>query len=180
MSSESTSKFKEYVESCLPEMTVLVDSRERNNEHILRYFEKEKIPYEVKKLLFGDYSARLRDLPLEWTFAVERKGSLQELANNLSGDGWDRFGREIGATERPFSHVQMAVLLEDASMRDLFVRSWPYGGVTAETMRRFFFGVSVRYDVSLHFAEKAESGETVYYLLRETFRQKIRHGGINL
>ena len=37
-------------------MIVLVDSREKKNSHILDYFRKQKIAYQVEKLEYGDYS----------------------------------------------------------------------------------------------------------------------------
>ena len=40
-------------------MVILVDSREQKNGHILDYFKKQGIPYQVTKLDYGDYSFML-------------------------------------------------------------------------------------------------------------------------
>lgn len=37
-------------------MVILVDSREKKNSHILDYFRKQKIAYQVEKLEYNDYS----------------------------------------------------------------------------------------------------------------------------
>ena len=46
----------EEIKGMLKEMIVLVDSREQKNAHILDYFQRQGIPYEVEKLDYGDYS----------------------------------------------------------------------------------------------------------------------------
>lgn len=37
-------------------MIILVDSREKQNDHILSYFDKQRIAYQKEKLEYGDYS----------------------------------------------------------------------------------------------------------------------------
>lgn len=37
-------------------MVILVDSREKKNDHILGYFKKQGIAYQETKLDYGDYS----------------------------------------------------------------------------------------------------------------------------
>ena len=44
----------EEIKGMLKEMIVLVDSREQKNAHILDYFQRQGIPYEVEKLDYGD------------------------------------------------------------------------------------------------------------------------------
>ena len=39
----------------LKSLTMIVDSREQKNQHILRYFTEKNIPYRVQKLDYGDY-----------------------------------------------------------------------------------------------------------------------------
>jgi len=71
-------------------MVVLVDSREKNNAHILEYFTKQCIVYRVEKLEFGDYtfmipaSAAGTDIFFHRDIVIERKGSLEELSGNLA------------------------------------------------------------------------------------------------
>ena len=43
----------------LKEMVVLVDSREQKNGHILDYFQRQGIAYEIQKLDYGDYSCKI-------------------------------------------------------------------------------------------------------------------------
>ena len=72
-------------------LMVIFDTRERENKHILDYFDKMKIPYKRQKIDEGDYTAIItkreeygihRDL--YFPIAVERKNSIDEFAGNLA------------------------------------------------------------------------------------------------
>lgn len=70
-------------------MVVIIDSREKSNKHITDYFDKLKIPYEIRALDYGDYSFYIpandllsipRDLSFEKEIIIERKNSAEELS----------------------------------------------------------------------------------------------------
>ena len=90
----------EQIKKMLKEMIVLVDSREQKNAHILEYFQRQGIPYEVEKLDYGDYSCKLpasaagRDIYFHDSIVIERKNSLEEISGNLS-KGRERFEAEF-------------------------------------------------------------------------------------
>lgn len=81
-------------------MIILVDSREKKNSHILDYFRKQKIAYQVEKLEYGDYSFMIpaaaagEDIFFHRDCVVERKASLEELSGNLTGER-ERFEKEF-------------------------------------------------------------------------------------
>ncbi len=77
----------------LKSITIIVDTREQANQHIIKYFEDRKIPYIVRKLDFGDYSCFLPSNPelgiMRDTYfdcVIERKAHLEELSSNLTTD----------------------------------------------------------------------------------------------
>lgn len=92
----STEELKKLTKS----MVVLVDSREKKNEHILDYFRKQKINYVVTKLDYGDYSFYLpataagEDIYFHRDIVIERKASLEELSGNLA-QGREQFEKEF-------------------------------------------------------------------------------------
>ena len=72
-------------------MVILIDTREKVNDHILKYFDKANIQYKKKALKYGDYSFYIpaneslsicRDEYFDKQIVVERKGSLEELSGN--------------------------------------------------------------------------------------------------
>lgn len=70
-------------------IVILIDSREKKNGHILDYLNRQKIPYEIEKLDYGDYSFYLSTPSGERVYfhrdiVIERKASLEELSGNLA------------------------------------------------------------------------------------------------
>ncbi len=90
----------EEIKKLTKSMVVLVDSREKKNTHILDYFRKQKIAYQVEKLEYGDYSFMVpaavagEDIFFHRDCVVERKASLEELSGNLTGER-ERFEKEF-------------------------------------------------------------------------------------
>lgn len=80
----------EEIKTLVKSMVILVDSREKRNEHILTYFDRQKIPYKTSKLEYGDYSFYLpkeaagEDIYFHNDIVIERKATLEELSGNLA------------------------------------------------------------------------------------------------
>jgi len=65
---------------------ILVDTREKQNQHIVQYLHAQGTATEVRKLDFGDYSFEMDGKSFEHLAVVERKGCVDELYNNLMHD----------------------------------------------------------------------------------------------
>lgn len=81
----------ESIKRLTKQMIVLYDTREKRNEHILSYFDKQGITYRKEKLDFGDYTFLLPsaatgqgDIYFHDSIVIERKNSLEELSGNLA------------------------------------------------------------------------------------------------
>jgi hypothetical protein len=107
---------------------ILYDTREHKNknQHILDYFDKEKIKYKKKKIDEGDYTAiitKREDMgiyrDLYFPVAVERKNSVDELAGNLAEetDTHDdiRLMRELRRAKE--KGIKMFLVIEDENGR---------------------------------------------------------------
>lgn len=103
-------------------MGILVDSREKSNIHIIEHFDKYKIPYKKMKLDQGDYSFYVpaqehlnidRDLHFHHHIKIERKNSLDEIAQNFTKD------RARIKTEFAQYKGEMILLIENASYEKL-------------------------------------------------------------
>lgn len=110
------------MDKLIESMVILVDSREKVNDHILQYFDKAGIHYEVKKLDYGDYSFYIpknedlgipRDLYFNKKVIVERKGSLEELSGNLTKER-DRLEKEFSLAPKT-----KVMVIENASYADM-------------------------------------------------------------
>ena len=83
------------IKAILDSLIIIIDTRENENKHIIDYFEKKKISYEIRKLDTGDYGFAIPALPdlninrKQYFFnaaIIERKAGLDELVNNFTAD----------------------------------------------------------------------------------------------
>jgi ERCC4-type nuclease len=162
------------IDKILATAIVLIDTREQENTHIKDYLDKKKIAYIERKLDFGDYGLLLprnleqglaNDMVLD--FAVERKGSLEEISGNLTND------RDRLETELWRGNGKLAIVIENGSIDRIFSHDYR----TQYNPKAFIATLTTfqhRYGVSISFCDKANSGAliyaTLYYKLREWFK----------
>ena len=109
-------------DAILSSMVIMVDTREKKADHILKYFDKTHIEYKKKTLNYGDYSFYIpkneklsipRDLYFDKQIIVERKGSLEELSGNLT-QGRDRLEKELS-----LAPSKKVIIIENATYADM-------------------------------------------------------------
>ena len=110
------------IDEIINSMVILIDTREKNTNHITQYLDKAKIKYEKKALAYGDYSFYIpkneelsipRDLWFEKKVIVERKGSLEELSGNLTTER-DRLEKELSLAPKT-----KVMIIENATYADM-------------------------------------------------------------
>ena len=113
------------LKEAIKNMTLIVDTRENENNHIMDYIRAKKINYVIRKLDAGDYSLelplRISGVPdvvsLEKRIVIERKHSIDEIATNLGKDS-ERFEREIIRLKA--AGTKCVLLLENFSFDRLY------------------------------------------------------------
>ena len=111
----------EEIEQIKESLVILIDTREKKNDHITSMFDKAGIAYERCKLDFGDYSIKIpaaalgleRDIYLDKEIVIERKANLEELSQNFT-----RF-RANFKKELALAPARKVVLVEGHSYTDL-------------------------------------------------------------
>ena len=163
----------------LASMVVLVDTREQENLHLLSYFDKKNVKYEKKALSSADYSCYLpknEDLgimrPIFFTdsILIERKGSLDELAGNLTV-GRTRFESELLRAKG----ANMALMVENATYGDL-VRGNYHSKYEPKSFVATLATFSARYGLDVNFVEKELAGNWIYHRLYYAVREELLHG----
>ena len=110
------------IDELVKSIVVLVDTREKENQHILDYFDKKGIKYKKRALEYADYSFMIpenealnipRDLYFDKECVVERKGSLEELSTNLTKER-DRLEKEFSLAPKT-----KVLLIENGSYVDV-------------------------------------------------------------
>ena len=167
------------IKKLLASMVVLIDTREQDNKHLLSYFDQKKIPYEKRALSYGDYSIKVpkneeigvqRDIFFDNSVIVERKGSLSELAGNLTKDR-TRFESELIRAKG----TNIALMIENATYSDLVM-----GRYRSEYNAKSFVATlatySARYGLDVNFVEKELAGNWIYHRLYYAVREELLHG----
>ena len=140
---------------------LICDSKEKKNEHILRYFDRHGIDYEIRKLDVGDYMFE------GGTISVDTKRSVDELASNmLNRNDHARFLRE--ATRAADSGVKLIVLLETNKYKAIpDLREWrsKYSGITGRALMDAIYKTHIAYGVEFLFCPKISTGRRIIELL---------------
>lgn len=150
---------------------IIVDSREKPKaiKRTLDYFDKNGIPYEVSKLMFGDY--------MDWhhpDLVIDRKQNIAELAKNCTVEA-DRFKRELERAKKVGATLVILVEQNRYSDRgkwvqvneivDLLRWSSPYTQIRGEKVYRVLAAWTAKYPIRVEFCDKRVTGQKIIEIL---------------
>lgn len=145
-------------------MTIICDSREKKNEHIKKYFDKNNIDYIVQKMDVADYQILEND-----KLVIDRKQNLDELAKNLMNKkDHSRFWKEVRRAKN--NGIKLIVLCEHG--KDITniesVSKWnsKYSGVTGRALLEEIYRVHIAYGVEFIFCTKRQVAKKIVELLK--------------
>lgn len=150
-------------------MTVIIDSRETENKHVTDFFDAKKIPYAVRKLEIGDYSAMIDECTLERAFVIERKHSLQELYRNLTSER-KRFDAELMRACN--TGTRMLLLIENTVMEDLYMGD-PFRGIPPGRMADLLLDTTAEYAIPSFFVQDCYSGRMIAQVLEYALKKAL-------
>lgn len=168
----------------LKNMTVLIDTREQRNEHIIDFFNKKNIPYKVQKLDFGDYSCMIpKDTIKEFTsniyfdrdIVIERKANIDEIANNLKEDA-NRLRKELAHMN--MYQIRYLFFVEDPNFEENLRQSNYRSQYDAFTlMQRIYKGIEAEYNTAIIPVDRNIMGSKIYYTLQARVYNIFEHKG---
>ena len=171
----------------LDNLTILIDTRENSNSHIIDFFNKKKIHYKVQKLDFGDYSCMIprgtidrftSDIYFTNDFVIERKSGIDELANNLKDDA-ARLKKELAHLN--MYQIRYLIYVEDLNfeenLRQNNFRS-QYDPFTL--MQRLYKGIEAEYNTVIVPVDKKIIASKIYYNLQARVYNLFKHKGFIL
>lgn len=142
---------------------ILCDTREKKNQHILRYFEQREIPYEIRKLDTGDYMDSSDE-----HLTIDRKQNLDELCGNLFSPDKSRFWREVRRAKE--GKIRMIVLIEEGgqirSLKD--VPNWKsdyHKKVSGYRLYNEICRCHIAYGVEFWFCDRRSTGKRIAEIL---------------
>lgn len=153
-------------------ITVISDTREQRNEHILRFLKEKNIPCASRKLDAGDYSAQLGEYSLEKDVVIERKRNLDEICGNLTADR-DRFEREFMRTKA--AGTKVFLIIENSSWDDVYLQNYR-SKLSSKSLLASLLAWQVRYNVTVIFCNSANTPKLIYQILYYAAREQLLYG----
>lgn len=146
-------------------MIIQVDTREKKNDHVTKFFEEAGIRFVKSKCIVGDYVNLENPLVV-----VDRKANLQEVAQNLTQDH-ERFRRECELAKE--CGIRLIVLVEEEKINRLDkVPTWfnyrtrfSKQAVTGKRLYGIMKTMSERYGVEWRFSTHANYGRKLVEIL---------------
>lgn len=163
----------------LKTIVILCDTREQNNRHIKKYFEKRNIPYQDKALNYGDYTAMvpaceemgiLRPLFFDQSIVIERKGTLEELSGNLT-QGRERFKDELTRA----SAAEVHLMIEGNSFSDIINHQYTTQ-FNEKAYMASLLSMQCEYGFNLTFIDAENAGLYIYSILYYHVRKILMKG----
>ena len=152
---------------------LLIDTREKPKaiKTIIKTLDEAGIQHESTKLLFGDY--------MDYNnpgLVIDRKQNIAELAKNCTVEA-ERFKRELERAQR--ANSRLVILVEQDSytdrgtkqkvetISDLMLWSSPHTEIRGEKVFRVLSGWINKYNISVEFCNKRDTGRKILEILYE-------------
>ena len=150
---------------------LIVDSREKPKAigSILSEFERQKIPYMVSKLFFGDYQDFNRP-----GIVIDRKQNIAELAKNCTSEH-KRFREELERAK--MAGAKLVILVEQdryknggnwvfiKELTDIIYWSNPHTAIRGEKVYRVLASWCAKYDLEVQFCNKKNTGKRIVEII---------------
>lgn len=169
-------------------LKILYDTREQVNDHILYWFDTNKIPYKRQKIDEGDYTAIITARPelgiyrdLYFKVGVERKNSVDELAGNLGEktDTRDDIRLERELIRAKMKGIKIFLVVEDPNGLEN-IRN---GNYRSQYSPNAFIGklssLQDKYIQNTIFTSNLNSGYHIYRLLYYAVRNYLKEGEVD-
>lgn len=146
-------------------MTIICDSREKKNQHILKFFEEKGINYKIQKMNVADYQ-----IEGDNGIVIDRKQNLEEVATNLMNrNDKSRFWREVRRANK--DGMKMIVLCEHSrnikSIQDVISWHSKFSPVSGRCLMNEIYRVHISYGIEFIFCDKRNTGRMIVNLLSE-------------
>lgn len=171
----------EYIKS---NITILIDTKEKEFKHISNYLDLNGIKYIRQNLNVGDYSFIFKGKDYSNEIIIERKANLDELVNNFVGyvlsTRCDDQGKPIKLLnrdrfEREFLRMPVGkkyLLLEDTTWDKIYKHNYR-SKYPPESLSASIYTFQHRYNIEVMFSSKLFSPNVIYGEFYYYMREKI-------
>lgn len=157
---------------------IIIDTREKQVDHIIKAFEKNNIPYERRTLPIGDYIIEGSSGYVP-NVVIERKASIEEILGNIldkstvDENGNNRFTRELIRAKK--ANKKFILLIEDEKFYINMLIGNYRSKVNPRAAKGLIMSLQAKYsNLSIMPIEKKLAGSYIhsvlYYALREDLK----------
>ena len=144
---------------------IVVDTREKKNKSILKYFDSTNQDYIISKLDAGDYM-----IYKDYKTIIDKKDGLLELAHNLCNTSeHERIKREIKRAKE-LGCVNFIFLIQDSKIKTIEdIKKWTssYTKVKGSTLYKIMKTMKEKYNIRFMFVSKKNIGKMIIDLLKD-------------
>lgn len=163
------------IKKILKTAVILIDTRERVNDHITAYFDKKGVPYTIQKIDTGDYSVMLPKSPemgiqrdLYIPVGIERKNSVDELVSSIKDR--TRFENELIRSQK----LDFSLLVEDPNGYENIILGKYRSQYEPKALLASLKTFEARYSFNTSFIDKKLSGNFIYHHLYYKARHELQ------
>lgn len=158
----------------LEHITVLVDTREQPTIRAKKRLESMNLPYERKKLDFGDYSAKCtlpddREVDFSASLAVERKMNIDEICNCFCHER-KRFVNEFERAKE--SGAKMYILIENADWEKIYNGRYR-SRMSEKALSASLLAFLARYDCQVLFCKAETTGKLIRDIIYREIKERL-------
>lgn len=162
------------IQQCLDTMKILVDTREQPTLSYKRRLQSMGVPFERRKLDFGDYSiccslADGTEYTLEKTVCVERKMSFDEICNCYCQQR-KRFTREFERAKEAGAKVYL--LVENATWENAYSGNY-HCKMSSQALVASLTAWLARYNCQIIFCKPETTGKLIKELLYRELKERL-------
>lgn len=160
------------IRNALSELTIIADSREQINQHILTWLDGKGVQHITRALETGDYSAMLDGETFEDEVVVERKANIDEIAGNFT-QGRERFEREMIRAKA--NGIKVFLIIENASWHDILLHNY-HSQLKPQSFMASLLSWQVRYNITVMFCRSDETAQLIYSTLYYWAWNRLKRG----
>lgn len=160
------------IRNALSELTIIADSREQINQHILTWLDGKGVQHITRALETGDYSAMLDEETFEDEVVIERKANLDELAGNFTTSR-ERFEREMIRAKA--NGIKVFLIIENASWYDILLHNY-HSQLKPQSLMASLLSWQVRYNITVMFCRSDETAQLIYSTLYYWAWNRLKRG----
>ena len=168
----------------LKELVILIDTREKDCNTTIKYFERNNIKYSMSKLNHGDYAAMIpkgcikgieRDIYFTDSIVIEKKGNIDELCNNLK-DNASRLKSEFAHLNK--NGTKYFIFIQDGLYHKHLYNEEYISKYKTNSLRARLKSICAEYKTQIVPISKeyisSEIYETLYYEVRNILKNKMK------